>query len=183
VREGSRALADLFALADASGAPVPDGAVAQLPVVAGDAWAGGPLPVGAREGRLSLVLHGAGELPADGATGVVLHVDEWTELVPNGEETTGVALYHDQPDASPPQCVLVAVPPRRRGRWRLGDVVQILHDTFELARWRTVEPDHVQATLYGQLLPLVSGELVPDAVAGTGGVAGDRVILDFGATR
>lgn len=184
VREGSRALADLLALADAGGAPVPDGAVTQLPVVADDAWAGGPLPAGAaRAGRLSLVLHGAGALPADGATGVVLHVDEWTELVPNGEETTGVALYHDQPDASPPQCVLVAVPPRRRGRWRLGDVVQILHETFELARIRAVELDHVQATLYGQLLPLVSGELVPDAAGGAGGVAGNRVILDFGATR
>jgi hypothetical protein len=110
-----------------------------------------------------------------------VHIDEWTEVVPSAAATTGVAVHYDQPDSTPPQCVLVAVPPQRRGTWQLGDLVQTLHDTFELARSRTVEPDHLQATLYGQLLPAISGEIVPDASSTQ--AAGDRVIFDFGAVN
>ena len=82
-----------------------------------------------------------------------------------------------RPSASSSRCR-----PQRRGTWRLGELVQTLHDTFELARSRTVEPDHLQAGLYGQLLPAISGEIVPDA-SPTRKPAPDRVILDFGAVN
>jgi hypothetical protein len=182
VREPAGGLADLIVLADAHGAAAPPaGAVAQLPHAAGEPWLGGTLPPeGAPGGRLSLALFGP--LPAAGADGAGLLVDEWTEIVPAREETTGVAIHYDQPQATPPQCVLVAVPPRMRGRWRAGDLVQTLHDTFELARIRTVELERVQDTMWGQLLPAISGELVPDAAAG-GLASGDRPVLDFGANR
>jgi hypothetical protein len=139
-------------------------------------WLGAELPAGDQTGgRLSLAIVGtlAASLNA-------LLVDEWTETVPAAEETTGVAVHYDQPDASPPQCLLVAVPPIRRGTWQLRELVQTLHETFELAQVRSVELAHLAPTMYGQLLPAITGELVPDAVS-LASVPGDRVVLDFGA--
>ena len=183
VRESAAAMSDLRVLADAGGADLPAAAVAQLPHAAGKQWLGGDLPAEApREGRLSLVLLGPDALPAEGATGSSLLVDEWSETIPSREETTGVAVYSDQPDATAPQCVLIAVPPQKRGAWRLGDLLQTLHDTLELAKSRAVELEHLQDSLYGQLLPLISGELVPEAAIGQP-VPDTRVTLDFGANN
>jgi len=180
VRESAAHLAAVMALADAQGTPTPLAQVAQLPTVAGDVWLGGPTPAAAgRAGRLSLVIFGAGDLAAAGA-GASLFLDEWTEIIPSTSETTGLAIHYDQPDATPPQCLLLAVPPARRGRWRFGDLVQTLHETFELAKNRTVELDDLRTEVYGQLLPLIVGELVPEMIASqTASADGDRVILDF----
>jgi hypothetical protein len=104
-------------------------------------------------------------------------VDEWTEVIPYDEQTTGLALHYDQPDATAPQCVLVAVPPERGRAWQLADLVATLHDTLEIARNRTVEPEHLGTSLYGQVLPLSVGEVVPDAAARL--PSGGRVVLDF----
>jgi hypothetical protein len=174
VRAGAAALADAFALADAADAPLPQLAVAQLPHDPAEPWLGGGVPPSdvAGAGRLSLVVAGLLEEAA-------LLVDEWPEAIPATHETTGVAVHYDQPDASPPQAVLVAVPPVVRGRWRLGELLQTLHDTFELAQVRAVELEHLADTIYGQLLPAISGELVPEAVGGAA-APGDRVVLDFG---
>lgn len=183
VREGAGGLSDVLALADANGAAVPAGAVAQLPHAPGEAWLGGALPPSAaRAGRLSLAIFEPGALPAEGTSGVALLVDEWTEVIPAASETTGVAVHYDQPDASAPQCILVAVPPQRRGAWRLGELLQTLHETLELAKIRAVELEHLQTTMYGQLLPALTGELVPEALRVQ--QAGDeRVVLDFGANN
>ena len=72
------------------------------------------------------------------------------------------------------------MPPRVTGRWELGDLFQTLHETLELAKARSVELEHLQSTAYGQLLPAVTGEVVPRAV-GTPSGLDDRVYLDFGA--
>jgi hypothetical protein len=150
--------------------------VAQLPYVAGEPWLGGTLADPATlAGRVSLVMYGA--LPAAGTSTAALVVDEWTEVVPYREQTTGVALHYDQPDATAPQCVLVAVPPERGRAWQLVDLVATLHDTLEIARNRTVEPEHLALGLYGQILPMTVGEVVPDAVSGS--QSGGRVVLDF----
>jgi hypothetical protein len=176
VRASVAPLADAFALADAADAALPSLAVAQLPHDPAEPWLGGAVAPSdlAGAGRVSLVV--AGTL---GAAGAVLLVDEWPEAIPATHETTGVAVHYDQPDASPPQAVLVAVPPVVRGTWRLGELLQALHDTLELAQVRAVELEHLAPTLYGQLLPAISGELVPEA-ATPGAVPGDRVVLDFG---
>ena len=55
-----------------------------------------------------------------------------------------------------------------------------LHDTLEIARNRTVEAEHLAGEVYAQLLPAITGELVPDHLSGTAEVTGSRVILDFG---
>jgi hypothetical protein len=179
VREAAGALCDTLALADAADAPTPAGAVAQLPFDASrgaEPWLGAEFATSdVTGGRLCLAILGDVSTPATG-----LLVDEWTETVPAAEETTGVAVHYDQPDASPPQCVLVAVPPVRGQTWSLGELVQTLHETFDLAQVRAVELEHLAPTLYGQLLPAITGELVPDAVD-PATVPGDRVVLDFGA--
>ena len=119
-------------------------------------------------------------LDTDGGANVGVVIDQWTEMIPSEHETTGVAIHYDQPDAMPPQCVLVVVPPERRGFWRWEDLVVALHDTLELAKNRTVELDHLQHDLYGQILPGIVGELVPEALSTSAEEAsGNRVVLDF----
>jgi hypothetical protein len=186
VRRPAAGLAELLVVGAALGAPVPSARVAQLPDVDGDPWFGGHLPDGyAPAGdRLSLVVFGEDRLDTEGGPSVGLLVDRWDELIPDAEHTTGVAFGYDQCDARPPQCVLLAVPPRRRGRWEVEDLLQTLHDTFELAKNRLVELEHVHTDVYAPLLPPVIGELVPEAIAHTGtDVSGSRVILDFGVNN
>ncbi len=183
VRESIRHLSEVLVLAEAMGAAVTTAQVAQLPHVDGEAWLGGALDdPAALSGRVSVVVYGADRIPAAGTTAAALVVDEWTEVVPYREQTTGVALHYDQPDATAPQCVLVAVPPVRDQPWQLADLIATLHDTLEIARNRTVELEHLGTDLYGQLLPLVVGELVPEAARSTSQAQeapGARVILDF----
>ncbi len=186
VRRPAAALAELLVVGDALGATVPVARAAQLPDVDGDPWFGGRLPDAfAPSGdRLSLVVFGEDRLDTDGGPSVGLLVDRWDELIPDAEHTTGVAFNYDQPDASPPQCLLLAVPPQRRGHWEVVDLLQTLHDTFELAKNRLVELEHVHRDVYAPLLPPVVGELVPEAIAHPGtGVSGSRVILDFGVNN
>lgn len=178
VRPGAADLADLQVLTEALGRAPVTGSVAQLPHVAGDPWLGGPIPdPTALTGTVSVVVYGAEHLPVAGASGALLLVDEWSESVPFREEVTGVALHYDQPDATAPQAILVAVPPVLGAPWTLTDFAATLHDTLEVARNRTVEVEHVGASRYGQLLPLLIGEVVPNAARSA--VTGDRVILDF----
>lgn len=178
VRRGAADLADVQVLAEVLGRNSVSASVAQLPHVETDPWVGGSLPDPTLlTGKVSVVIFGAGELPGMGATGTALLVDEWSESVPYREEMTGVALHYDQPDATAPQAILLAVPPVRDQAWTLTDFAATLHDTLELARNRMVEVEHVGASRYGQMLPLLVGEVVPHA-SGTD-VAGDRVILDF----
>ncbi|QGN31641.1 hypothetical protein [Microlunatus sp. Gsoil 973] len=178
VRPGAADLTDLQVLAEALGRPALTGSVAQLPHVDGDPWLGGPLPdAAALTGRVSVVIFGADQLPSEGRTGTALLVDEWSESVPYREEITGVALHYDQPDATAPQAILVAVPPVLDSPWTLTDLAATLHDTLEIARNRLVEVEHIGFSRYGQLLPLLVGEVVPNAAGND--VAGDRVILDF----
>ena len=178
VRRGAADLADVQVFAEALGRGATTGAVAQLPHSDDDPWVGGALPdPSALTGKVSVVIYGSGNLPAVGSSGTALLVDEWSETVPYREEVTGVALHYDQPDATAPQAILLAVPPVRDQAWTLADFAATLHDTLELARNRTVEVEHIGASRYGQLLPLLVGEVVPNAAHED--VAGDRVILDF----
>jgi hypothetical protein len=97
------------------------------------------------------------ELPAgpenDEQAGLL--IDEWSEVIPNRFETTGIAAHYDQPNTEPPQCVLVAVSPTIKGRWEWNDLVDTLIDTLDRARRRAVEPDFLRTTPYAQLLPAV----------------------------
>jgi hypothetical protein len=98
------------------------------------------------------------ELPAghdgdDAQSGLL--IDEWSEVIPNRFETTGIAAHYDQPNTEPPQCVLLAVSPTIKGHWEWDDLVATLEDTLDRAKRRAVEPDFLRTTPYAQLLPAV----------------------------
>jgi len=194
-RAAAAALARVFLLGELYGEPSPSGRPLQLPVEDGDFWLGAEFPTerdasGAERRRrptrdkLSLVVFEASALTldADAAAACVL-VDQWNEIIANETETTGIAVHYDQPDATAPQSLLLAVPPRVRGRWRWEDLVHTLDDTLELAKNRTVELEHLNQDIYGQLLPAVTGEAVPSATEGVSELDGGRVILDFGVNN
>lgn len=183
VRANAARLARVVTLGDAFSTTVLTGSPAQLPHVDGDPWFGAELPAGYQPAsdRLSLVVFGRDALNTQGGPSAGILVDQWSEIIPASEETTGVAIHYDQPDSMPPQCVLLAVPPERRGAWRWDELVVTLHETLELAKNRAVELEHLHHDLYGQILPGIAGELVPvDLPERSGEIPDSRVILDFG---
>jgi hypothetical protein len=100
-------------------------------------------------GRCSLVMHlPKGFEPDFSSQRVVLaglRIDEWTEVVPNQTETTGVSFHYDAPQAAPPQSILLAVHPSPyddNGQpivpWDVDTLATILVETFELMQMRLV---------------------------------------------
>lgn len=158
--------------------PFPDPAVAQLP--AGDYWVGAKYPADYQPARHTLSLVNL-NLPADWSQPLCgLVVDEWTEALPNAEELTGITFNYNQPDATAPQSLLLAVTPVETGHWVWDNLVYTLLDTLEMAKLRGVEPEHVDKTLFSQLLPAVLGEVVPAAMQDESiNPLGVQVVVDF----
>ena len=186
VRESLACLLQVHAVAEAFGATLPSPLPAQLPSVEGDYWLGLAYPPGWQPSghKLSLIMLDPTAWDFGSSGFAALHLDEWTETIPNRSETTGIAFHYEQPDATPPQALLLAVPPKQRGKWQWDDLVHTLHDTLEVARNRTVELDHLGDEVYAQILPAVTGELVPQHLkSAQGEVSGSRVIFDFEANH
>jgi hypothetical protein len=80
-------------------------------------------------------------------------VDEWTEQIPNKEETAGIAFHYNRPNAEAPQTMLLCTPPAIKGNWDIEDVFESIKATMELAKARAVEPDHLDDTVLAQFLP------------------------------
>ncbi|HKE95897.1 MAG TPA: hypothetical protein VKB34_16435, partial [Povalibacter sp.] len=120
--------------------------VAQLPFVSGERWVGLP-PLPDKEvtpGKLSLVIHTVAAVNTTQVlTGLV--IDEWTEIVPNARETTGVAFQFDVPDACAPQSVLIAVPPVPGQDWTTESLRLVLMETLDLAKLRAVDTNSLGA--------------------------------------
>ena len=116
--------------------------VIQLPHDPKGRWVGLPLLPGRELFRsgLSLVVQSADELNVNEPLAGLL-IDEWVEVVPNVNETTAVTFQYDQPDAAPPQCILLAVPPDLERPWDLRSLPQVLLETLDLARLRAVDSD------------------------------------------
>ncbi len=88
---------------------------------------------------LSIVAHGPGVfVPASKQSGLL--VDDWVEFIPSQETLTGITFNYNQPNACPPQTLLLAVTPEERGRWSWEALVGILNDTLQRAKRRAVEP-------------------------------------------
>lgn len=122
-------------------------------------WLGAPYPESWHpEGdKLSLVIFGHQHL---GSTTCALVFDEWTEIIPLPSQTSGIALHYNQPDARPPQTLMLAVSPDVTGSWSIDDLGLIVEEAFRMAQIRAVEPDHFDKTMLAQLLPattLLSG--------------------------
>ena len=102
VREGAGRLDGALMYAEALGSPERLALhVAQLPHRPGDRWAALPStpdhPI--EGGRLSLVAQAAGAPIAEGKPICGLVIDEWTEVVPEATQVTGVGFHFDQPNA------------------------------------------------------------------------------------
>ena len=117
---------------------------------------------------------------------VGLLIDQWVEIIPNKEETTGITFNYDQPDATPPQNLLIAVTPKETGSWNWEDLVYTLIDTLSLAKIRAVEPEHLDKSLFAQVLPSIMSEVVPPQLGDTDGGGesptnplGVQVVMDF----
>ena len=82
-------------------------------------------------------------------------------------ETTGIAVHYNQPNTEPPQSLLLAISPTLTGKWSWTDLVAVITDTFDRARRRGVEPDHLAATAYAQLLPAVITSVTSGSKFGT----------------
>jgi hypothetical protein len=127
----------------------------QLPNAPGAKWIGGVFDDTVHaDDVVSIAAH---DLPASFASPVAgLLVDEWTELVPSPNETTGIAMHVNRPNAVAPQALLLAVAPKQTGRWALTDLIAILEDTIDRARLRAVEPDDVKSPYFQLLPPIVA---------------------------
>lgn len=126
--------------------------VVQLPHIPGERWLGLPFEEDfeLEEGRLALLLLTDGEEldPLNHWTGLV--VDDWSEIIPNKKEETGIAFHYDSPQAEAPQAVLVAVPSSAGDNWQFEDLVASLEQTMDLAKIRTVDAERLEL---GQVLP------------------------------
>ncbi len=119
--------------------------VTQVPHAPGAAWVALPFADEAHRPASGLVglalLSAAGGVPAANASWAGLLLDEWTELIPNADEATAVAIHYDDPGAEAPQAILVAVPPDDSTNWTLDTVTDVLRETLQLARLRAVDSD------------------------------------------
>ncbi|WP_151772462.1 hypothetical protein [Streptomyces abyssomicinicus] len=160
--------------------PAPDPDHPDRPARA-ERWAALPSATGGSPGaRLSLVLHTPGtSAPEDLLTGRLrgLVVDEWTEVVPRAEQTTGLALHIDAPDAAPPQAVLLAVPPDASPTWTPDLLGATVESALELARLRAVDHEALHPDSPTAVADI--GQLAPAAVLAANVAHLDAVATDF----
>lgn len=126
--------------------------IAQLPYDPNDRWVGLPLKdgQGLPGGKLSLAVQSVTPVDVHQPLAGLLF-DEWVEVVPNTTEITGIAFQYDQPNAAPPQTILIAVPPEVDVPWTVWSLQQVLLETLDLARIRALDPDALDEV--GHYLP------------------------------
>ena len=104
---------------------------------------------------LALVLHAPGGLDALAEDSLLagLVCDEWPEFVPDPFQTAAIAFHYDAPGARPPQSIVLALPPRLgQENWHFDDVLDVIHEAWDLARLRGVKPLDLEGSL-GLVLP------------------------------
>ena len=140
--------------------------VTQIPAVnADDKWLGIQIPDDySPEGdTLSLVM----EIPTDTSgnhntlqSGML--IDEWVETIPDPDVQTGVAMNFDQPNNEAPNSLILAVTPEETGAWDWDDLMDTVNETFDMAKKRAVEPDHIKDQIWGQALPALLAAISPN---------------------
>jgi hypothetical protein len=84
-------------------------------------------------------------------------VDEWSEVIPATEETTGITFHYDHPNCEAPQTLLLVTPTRLTGNWQWNDLVDALTYTLDAAKSRAVAPEQIEKTPFTSFLPAVIG--------------------------
>ncbi len=115
--------------------------------------------------NLALALHTPGGLaaqtPASTLCGLVC--DDWPEFIPDPYQTAAISFHYDAPGARPPQAILLALPPTaQQETWAFDEVLDVLHEAWDLARLRAVRPGDLGSGL-GTLLP---GNYLPQDYTG-----------------
>jgi predicted nucleic acid-binding Zn-ribbon protein len=108
---------------------------------------------------LSIAAHGDSAFKV-GVRQSGLLLDDWTEEIPTASETTGISFRFNQPNAMPPQTLLLAVTPEETGSWDWDDLVGILSDTLRRAKRRAVEPAQLEklGSTWNALAPALVSE-------------------------
>jgi hypothetical protein len=141
-------------LAEAFGRPEPTLTPLQLPYRADDRWVALPFPedYDFTGDRLLYTAHFAVDFDRTRPQCGLL-LDEWTEVVPAREETTGLTFHYDRPNSEPPQVILLALSPTFSGGWGWNDLVDAIRETMDEAKLRAVEPGQLDETAYAPFLP------------------------------
>ncbi len=117
-----------------------------------------------KEGRIAIGASvPSGHLASGKQVGIM--VDDWVDVIPSREQTSGVSFHHNQPNAKAPQALLLGLTPRITGRWQWNDLVDMLNETLDLAVKRAVDYERISSGAVGQLpafvLPFAqSGNLI-----------------------
>ena len=112
VRERVYDMSMVIQTADIYSLDVPTVEPVQLPYTAGDYWLGIEYPTSFTPAgdTVSLVLVNPARLQTPGIQSGFI-IDEWIEIIPSKEQTTGITFNYNNPNASPPQSILLAVTP------------------------------------------------------------------------
>lgn len=128
----------------------------QMPYAADNSerWLGAAIdpdqPGGLKEGRIAI----GASMPADNTVDidqVGILVDNWIDVIPYKEQTSGISFHHNQPNAKAPQCLLLGLTPKITGNWRWDDLVDMMNETFELVKKRAVDYERISSSVVGQL--------------------------------
>ena len=161
VREATARLADVLSAAEALGASTgyesaaSDFKLMQFPRDAAAHWVA--LPPAADQvlrGVVAVVAHAPAALDGIAADDALagLYIDEWTESIPDTEETTGMGFHFDAPGARPPQSILLAVPADTSAdAWTLDALLGTVKEALALAKLRAVRPQDLEGL--GLILP------------------------------
>jgi hypothetical protein len=156
VRRNMRTWEQLLMLTGAFGVGEPALIPAQLPFEAGAPWLALQYPSTYSVQSDRLLYTAYYSLPFNkGIRQCGILLDEWTEVIPGTDRTTGITFNFDRPNNEPPQSFLLVTPASfsETRTWQWGDVVGALNETLDLAKVRAVEPVHVDATTYARYLP------------------------------
>jgi hypothetical protein len=155
VRDKMRHWENVVLLGDAfRAAQSPDLTPLQVPFQPGEPWLALEIPDGFQisSDRLLYTAHFAEAFDKTQPVCGLL-TDEWTEVIPGTEETTGVAFHYDRPNCEPPQSWLLALPAVRDGSWSFDELLAAVNDALDCAKRRAIEPVRVDNTSYSWFLP------------------------------
>jgi PASTA domain len=141
IRGGVQRLDTALMYAEAlAGRPLLQLQVAQLPYATNDRWVALAAPGASPSSRLSLVAFSPTSFTA-GSVVAGMMIDEWIEVCPSGDQTTGVSFQYSDPTARAPQAILLAVQPDDFPEWTLAAVEGSVLEALDLAKIRGVDPD------------------------------------------
>ncbi|MBE0640346.1 MAG: hypothetical protein IH598_17675 [Bacteroidales bacterium] len=125
----------------------------QIPYIDNDTWLGLSFPDSylIESEKLLYTAYLDEFKPVETLCGIL--VDEWIDLIPQKKETTGLTFQSNQPNAEPPQTMLLVTPTKFDGNWAWDEIVNSMHETLDLAKLRSIEPKHIDQTSYAQFIP------------------------------